>query len=91
MKPDTIDRICDPENQAKTRFAAGALFEELNEALGLPTPNGDPFVAASAHNRQRINMSALKACVEEFNRLRDEGIGATLHEDVWKAFKRPGA
>lgn len=83
--------MIDDKQNEQNKKAALRLLEETNKALGLPTPEGDPILSANAQNRAKFGLGGLKAAVTQFHRLRDEGIGATLAADIWKAWKRPGA
>jgi transcriptional regulator with XRE-family HTH domain len=82
--------ITDEQNE-KNREAALKRLAEVNAALGIETPEGDPIIAANAHNPARFSLEGLKAAVRRFHKLKDEATGATLAADVWKAFNRPGA
>ena len=75
------------EQNEKNKKAALKLLAEMNAALGIPESANDPSAVCASALAKPENRARIKALVAEFNRLRAEGIGAGLHEFVWKSWK----
>jgi hypothetical protein len=75
------------EKNAANREAALKLYAELNAALGIEIPVGDPVVGAALRNRERFNPVAMAAMVKELHRIQAESVAATLHATVWRNWK----
>ena len=79
--------ISDEKNE-RNKEAALKLLAETNEALGIPETANDPNRVDASALAEPENRSRIKALVAEFNRLRAEGIGTTLHKDIWASWRK---